>query len=214
MINDGLPPSVRLSALRQFGMMLLAVVACCVEQTVAKAFPAEIEHRFGVARITKQPKRVVSISLIGHDFLLALDVKPVGLRRWYGSHPFGVWPWAQDQLGDAKPAVMQGEIDIERVALLRPDLIEAQWSGMTAREYHLLSQIAPTLGPAKGAGDYGTSWMEMLRRLGAATGHTRKADQVIDRIEGRFRAIRKANPAWLGATATMSWAGAIGAYRR
>ncbi|MEM8650856.1 MAG: ABC transporter substrate-binding protein [Pseudomonadota bacterium] len=180
--------------------------------TFASGFPVLVEHKFGTEQINSEPKRVISISYIGHDFLLSLGVKPYALRRWYGSDPYGVWIWAQDELGDAKPFVMQGEIDVEQIALLEPDLIEAQWSGMTEKEYRLLSRIAPTIGPAKGKSDYETSWVEMLRQLGLATGRVELAEEIIVKIENRFENLRAMHPEWQGSSATMSWAGTIGAY--
>ncbi|MEM8541421.1 MAG: ABC transporter substrate-binding protein [Pseudomonadota bacterium] len=191
-------------------LALLNLTGCGL--SLASGFPVSIEHKYGTALIEAKPERVVSISYIGHDFLLSLGVKPIALRRWYGTDPYGVWAWAQDALGDAKPFVMQGEIDVERIALLKPDLIEAQWSGMTEKEYRLLSSIAPTIGPQKGAGDYETSWVEMLRRLGLATGTTQLAESIVSGIDKRFAELRAAHPEWQGATATMSWAGTIGAY--
>lgn len=178
----------------------------------ADSFPVEIEHRFGVTRIETEPKKIVSLSFIGHDFLLALGIAPYALRKWYGTDRFGVWVWGHDALGDAEPIVMQGEINIEQIAAMQPDLILGQWSGMTERDYTLLSRIAPTVAPTAEYGDYGTPWQEMLRTVGLATGTFDKAEGVIDRLEGRFAAIRESHPEWRGASSVMVWAGETGAY--
>lgn len=185
---------------------------CTATPGRSETFPVAIATEFGETVIDQEPQRVVSISLIGHDFLLALGVIPTALRKWYGPDRLGVWVWAQDDLGGAEPVVMMGEIDVEQIALLEPDLIEAQWSGITEKEYRLLSKIAPTLGPKPGAGDYGTSWTDMLLRLGRATGTQDVAKSRVDQIEARFAAVREAHPEWQGATATMAWAGSVGAY--
>lgn len=179
---------------------------------LAEDFPTEISHKFGTAVIPEQPQKVVSLSFIGHDFLLALGVVPHALRMWYGPHPYGVWPWAQEALGDGAPIVMRGEIDIEQIAAMQPDLIVGQWSGMTASDYALLSQIAPTIAPQEGWGDYGAPWADMLRTLGTATGHQAQADAHISRIEGRLADIRAAHPGWQGATSVVVWSGTVGAY--
>lgn len=180
--------------------------------TTTNAFPVTIDHRYGSTRVPAQPKRVVSLSFIGHDFLLALGVKPIALRDWYGGHKYGVWPWAQDALGDAEPLVMRGAIDIELIATLKPDLIVGQWSGMTDREYALLSRIAPTLPAAGGIGDYDMSWQDMLLALGQVTGTTAKATAEVARLNGRFQQIKDTHPDWQGQTAVMVWAGTSGAY--
>ncbi|MCG7621808.1 ABC transporter substrate-binding protein [Epibacterium sp. Ofav1-8] len=196
---------------------ILLLVALCTaallpKQGAAQSFPVEIDHIYGSARIEARPERVVSLSFIGHDFLLSLGVVPVALRKWYGPHAFGVWPWAQEALGSGTPVVMQGEIDIEAIAALEPDLIVGQWSGMTRREYALLSQIAPTVAPAPGAGDYSISWQQMLLRLGEATGHATTAQSIIARLDQRLADLRAAHPEWQGATGIMVWAGTTGAY--
>lgn len=178
----------------------------------AQDFPVRIDHAFGTAEIPAPPTRVVSLSFIGHDFLLALGVKPHALRKWYGDHPHGVWPWAQAALGEAEPIVMQGQIDIEAIAAMRPDLIVGQWSGMTAHDYRLLSQIAPTVAHRAEWGPYGAPWQEMLRTLGRATGRLDRAEAEIARLQARFARIRAAHPEWQGASAAMVWAGSTGAY--
>lgn len=195
-----------------FRALLLLALTLLAAPSGAQEFPVRIDHAFGTATILERPDRVVSLSFIGHDFLLALGVKPIALRKWYGDFPHGVWPWGQEALGDAEPIVMQGEIDIEAIAAMKPDLIVGQWSGMTAHDYRLLSQIAPTVAHRADWGPYGASWQDMLRRLGAATGRAERAEAEIDRLEDRFAQIRAAHPDWQGASAAVVWAGTTGAY--
>ncbi|UWR91439.1 ABC transporter substrate-binding protein [Phaeobacter inhibens] len=180
----------------------------------ADPFPVVIDHRYGTTTVPAKPTRIVSLSFIGHDFLLALGERPYALRKWYGSDPYGVWPWGHDALGDAQPVVMRGEIDIERIAAMEPDLIAAQWSGITAQQYALLSQIAPTLPPRTEDGDYGVPWQQMLLRLGTATGKHAAAEAIVTRIEGRFADLRATHPEWQDASAVMAWAGHTRAYTR
>lgn len=189
-----------------FGILMLALVS------PAWAEPRKIAHRYGVTEIDGTPQRVVSVSLIGHDFLLALGVKPVALRHWFGTHEFGVWPWAQEALGEAEPTVLYGDIDIERIALLKPDLIVGQWSGMSEAEYNLLSQIAPTVPPAAGETDYSSSWQVMTRQLGLALGKEDQARMLVSDLEDRFAAIRTAHPEWQGQSAVVAWPPRIGVF--
>lgn len=195
--------------------LLSAILAGALLSVPAMAdpFPVVIEHKYGNTEVPAEPKRVVSLSFIGHDFLLALGVRPVALREWYGGHPHGVWPWGQEALGDAEPVAMFGEINVELVALMDPDLIMGQWSGMTRADYELLSRIAPTIPPTEGTGEYGSSWQTMLRVAALATGHEQTAEQIIADLDDRFAAIRAAHPEWEGRTAVMGWgAGAVSAY--
>ena len=88
----------------------------------------------------------MSVGFNDHDTLLALGVTPVAVCDWYGDYPYATWPWAQNELGDAQLAVLSSaELNIEAVAARDPDLIVGIFSGMTKREYELLSQIAPTV---------------------------------------------------------------------
>lgn len=193
-------------------LSLLLLICLAALPARASEFPVTLDHLYGSTTVTQEPKRVVSLSFIGHDFLLSLGVVPHALRKWYGPHPYGVWPWGQAALGTSQPIVMQGEIDIEAIAAMEPDLIVGQWSGMTARDYALLSQIAPTLPPAPGAGDYGMRWQDMLLRLGQVTGRAEVAEATIADLDARLQAIRAAHPNWQGASAVMVWAGTSGAY--
>ena len=52
---------------------------------------------------------------------------------------------------------MPSDINFERIAALEPDLILGVYSGMTARDYELLPQIAPTVAQTDRYIDYGTS---------------------------------------------------------
>ena len=190
----------------------LCFLWCLCMPALALAEPRLLHHRYGQTEVSGTPQRVVSLSFIGHDFLLGLGVTPVAVRYWYGDHPFGVWPWAQEALGDAKPQVITGGIDVEAVALLQPDLILGQWSGMTETEYRLLSRIAPTVPPPEGQTDYSANWQQMTRQIGRAMGLEERAEAQIAKTEARFAAIRAAHPDWQGKTAAAVWPDQIGAY--
>ncbi len=170
------------------------------------AFPVTIEHKFGETTIDAEPERVVSIGYNEHDFLLALGVVPVALRDWYGDQPNSVWPWAQDELGDATPEVLPStELNFEQIAALDPDLIVGVWSGITVEDYELLSAIAPTVAQPDSYDDYGTPWQEQTMILGAATGHTAEAEAVVAAVEGQIIEAREAHPEWEGQTSSVAF---------
>ena len=139
-----------------------------------------IEHKYGETTIDAEPLRVVSIGYGEHDGLLAIGVVPVAVRDWYGDQPYGTWPWAQDELGDATPELIPGtELNFEQIAALRPDLILGIGSGMTDTDYATLSESAPTVAQPADYVDYGTPWDVALEIAGRATGHLAEAEQVI-----------------------------------
>ncbi|MEM8685921.1 MAG: ABC transporter substrate-binding protein [Pseudomonadota bacterium] len=182
--------------------------------TVAQEFPVTITHKFGATIITEKPVRVVSLSYQGHDNFLALGVKPIALRYWYGSHERAVWPWAEEKLGDASPVVLRGEINIEQIAALNPDVIEAMWSGITKHEFKLLSRIAPVVPSLAGYNDYQMPWQEIAETTGTIVGKRLEAKSLIDAIYKRTKEIRATHPDWQNKTAAIAhhWGDSPGAF--
>lgn len=190
-------------------LMTLAVPA------LAQEFPVTIEHKFGSTTIPAEPVRVVSLGFSGHDDILALGVVPVAIRYWYGDYPDGIWPWAQDALQGQHPVQLKGELNIEQIAALQPDVIIAVSSGITEEQYGLLSQIAPTIASGAGLGDYATPWPQRARMAGQALGKADEAEALIKEIEDKIAAAATAHPDWQGKTAAVAFyfEGAPGAYR-
>ena len=141
-----------------------------------------------------------------HDVLLALGVIPLGVRDWYGDQPYATWPWAQDELGDGTPEIIgAGELDMEAIVALNPDLIVGVSSGMSAEEYGLLSRIAPTLAQSDKYIDYGTPWDEETLFIGRALGLDDEAKTVVSNLKDRMRRIKADNPAFAGAGAAVAF---------
>lgn len=181
----------------------------------APAFPVTVEHKFGSTTIDAEPTRIVSIGFSDQDYLLALGVKPVGIREWYGEYPSATWPWAQDELGDEKPTVLaSAELNFEQIASLQPDLIVGVSSGMTDADYQKLSRIAPTLAQPKEFIDYGTPWDVTTELIGRAVGRTSQAADVVKRVEDLNAKARTDHPEFAGKTAAVAFLfdGSPGAY--
>jgi len=181
---------------------------------LAQEYPLTMENRFGTTVIPEKPSRVVTLSYNGPDNLLALGVKPLAVRYWWGDYPFAIWPWAQEALGDAEPVVLTGEdgINIEQVAALQPDLIIALYSGISDTEYELLSQIAPTVANEAQYADYSTPWHVRARTIAMAVGESEKAEELITAFERRLANIAAAHPEWQGMTVAVT-SGSSGVYR-
>lgn len=182
------------------------VVATAAATTAVSAFPVTITHKFGKAEIKTQPKRVVSVGYSEQDTLLALGVAPVGIRYWYGDYPYATWPWAQDELGSAKPEVLTGaELDFEKIATLKPDLIIGLTSGMTVEEYTTLSKIAPTIAQSDKYVDYGVPWRDIVAITGQALGLDAKAKEVVASVDAQLAKVRTDHPEWQGKTAAVAF---------
>lgn len=131
------------------GLMLLGAAGCGGGASSGASGGGEgrtIAHKFGSTEIEGTPERVVSVGYNDQDTLLAFGIVPVGVREWFGEYPSATWPWAQDELGDARPEIVAGfdSINFESVANAAPDLIVGVSSGMTQDDYDTLSGIAPT----------------------------------------------------------------------
>jgi iron complex transport system substrate-binding protein len=162
-------------------------------------------HAFGETVLPQPARRVVSLGYSTHDPLLALGVVPVATRQWFGGYPYNVWPWAQALMGDAQPQVISGEVSMEIVASLQPDLIIGIGSGISQAEYDILSQIAPVLMQEKGDLAYGTTWDAQTRVIGRAVGNTGKAEELIEGVKSRFADIRTRHPQWAEQTAVCAY---------
>jgi len=160
-----------------------------------------IEHKYGSTEIRGKPERVVSVGFNDQDTLLAFGVKPVGVREWFGEYEYATWPWAQDELGDARPKIVAGfdGINFESVAAVGPGLIAGVSSGMTRDEYDTLSEIAPTLSQTGEYIDYGVPWQAQARLTGRALGMEDRAEEIVAEIENRFAEVRERRPEFEGA---------------
>lgn len=200
-----------------FALRFVAVVSLLFSSLAQaeSAFPVTIEHKYGSTTIDAEPVRVVSVGYSDQDDILAMGVKPVGIRDWYGDMPYATWPWAQDELGDAEPVVLSARnLDYEAIAELQPDLIIGVSSGMSEREYKRLSRIAPTLAQSGDYIDWGVPWDVRTRTIGRALGKAEQADAMVDRIDARIDAIHDSHPEFHGKTAAVAffYNGDTGAY--
>lgn len=218
--------SSRRTALVAVALPLAALLAACgssgagepdqAQPAASTAFPVTVEHKYGSTTVDSEPTRVVSVGFSDQDTVLAFGVAPVGIREWYGEQPYATWPWAQEALGDAQPTVLgSAEIEFEKVAALKPDLIVGLSSGMTESDYATLSKIAPTLAQSGEFADYGQPWQESTRMVGAALGQPERADELVSEVEQRFAKAREEHPELAGKTAVVAAsfeAGNVNAY--
>lgn len=172
------------------------------------AFPVTIKHKYGETTIEKAPERVVCVGLTDQDTLLALGVVPVGITYWFGDEKLhGIYPWAQEHLGDAEPPTVltdTGGIEIEKVASLAPDLIIGQYAGMTEQEYQKLTAMGvPVVAQSGDYADYGTPWDEAALVLGTAIGRPKAAQELIDSVKQRIADEAAAHPEFEGQTAAV-----------
>ena len=196
-------PLIRLLAVLLAGVLLAA--GCSGDDDDTDANESDdgdsriIEHQFGETKIEGSPERIVSLGYTDADPLLALGVEPIAIRPGYGVE--GVGPWAQEALGDAEPTVIDGEeINVEKVATLKPDLIVAINTQVDQATYDQLSKIAPTVVRPEGAIDYGVSWEVTTTMIGDAIGKPDEAKEIIEQTKVAINDTLRAHPGIDGTT--------------
>jgi iron complex transport system substrate-binding protein len=170
------------------------------------AFPAKVEHQFGTTTVPAEPQRIVVVGVTEQDTVLALGHKPIATTEWYGEQPYAVWPWARDELGDAKPTVLSvtDGFEFEKIAGLRPDLIIGVNAGMDRSDYRKLSRVAPTIAAAKGSTASFSPWDEQVELIAASLGKPEEGRALVERIKADYARVAEAHPEFAGKTVTFS----------
>jgi iron complex transport system substrate-binding protein len=180
------------------------------------AFPVSIQHKFGTTEVEEPPERVVTVGWTEQDIALALGVPPVASREFLGGYDWRHRPWARGMPGASDVELVgQEEINVERVAATRPDVLIGVNSGMTERDYDKLSKVAPTVPQSDEFIDFGVPWQEQTRVTGRALGLEDKAKRLVAKVESKFAKAREENPEFDGKTAALAYAsgdGGFGAY--
>ncbi len=168
-------------------------------------FPATVAHAHGETVVEAMPERIVTVGYSDQDAVLAFGVTPIAVTDWYGDQEFATWEWAQDELGDAEPEVLnEGEFtgtadyDLEQLRVLEPDLIIGLYTDMDADQYADLSAIAPTIAPSADFPEYGMPWQEATRMVGAALGRPERAEELIEEVDAQVAAAAEAHPEFAG----------------
>jgi iron complex transport system substrate-binding protein len=169
-----------------------ATAAPTATESAAGAFPVTVAHKFGTTTIPAEPERVVTIGWNDQDTVLALGVVPVAYRDWFEEYP--TFPWVAPLLDGATPELIAGEVDLEAVAALEPDLILAVYDTVDQATYDRYASIAPTVVQTADFPDEATPWQEQTRLIGLALGRADRAEVLVTDLEARFDAAKAAHP--------------------
>ncbi|GAB4333449.1 MAG: hypothetical protein Kow00117_17380 [Phototrophicales bacterium] len=189
-------------------MMVLMSAIPLTAQEDDTIFPIIIEHKFGQTVIESRPERIVVLGFTEQDPYFALGIEPVAIRYWYGPEDDAIFPWAEDEAGDADPVILNmpyGALNYEAILALEPDLISAVDAGITAEEYELLSQIAPTLAQYDTYIDFGMPWQETTRLIGTALGQADEAEALISELEAKLETVRQEHPEFQGKSIVVAY---------
>ncbi|WP_033341737.1 iron-siderophore ABC transporter substrate-binding protein [Catenuloplanes japonicus] len=169
----------------------------------ADTFPVTVTTAFGDITVPKQPARVITLGWSDAEVALALGVQPVGDADWMAFGGDGQGPWNQGKYTTAPEKVGTLELDMEKIAALRPDLIlDTRSSGDQARYDQLKALGVPVVGVPAGAAAYATTWDQQLDLVSKALGKTAEAAKLKTDLEAKFAAAAAANPSFAGKSVT------------
>lgn len=164
--------------------------------------PVTIEHAFGSTTIEERPERVVTWGWGSSDAAIALGVIPVAIpKNSYGATEEGYMPWQKEALeaaGADEPTLLtEGtEPPFEEIAAAAPDVILANYSGITKADYTKLAQIAPTV--AYPDQPWSTPWRDVITTVGQVLGKSDEAASLLDDIDAQVADAAAAHPEFEG----------------
>ncbi|MFD6440089.1 ABC transporter substrate-binding protein [Peribacillus sp. NPDC060186] len=143
-----------------------------------------VKHVMGETTIPENPKRVVVLTNEGTEALLAMGVKPVGaVKSWLGD------PWydhIKDDMDDVEIVGTELEVNLEKVAALKPDLIIGNKVRQEA-DYDKLSAIAPTVFSETLTGN----WKENFSLYAKAINNEDKGNEVLQQFNEHIANVKE-----------------------
>ncbi|PLR92583.1 ABC transporter substrate-binding protein [Bacillus sp. T33-2] len=143
-----------------------------------------VEHAMGTTKIDKTPKKVVILTNEGTEALLALGVKPVGaVQSWLGD------PWYEHikkDMEDVEVVGVEHEVNLEKIAVLKPDLIIGNKLRQEA-VYEQLNAIAPTVFSETLRGD----WKENFKLYAKALNMEDKGEKVLNDFDAHVEDVKQ-----------------------
>lgn len=194
----------------------LALSACAADHSEPEesaapgdqgAFPVTVEHAFGETVVEQEPTTIVSVGYASNDALLALGIAPVAMTTAWGGDDDGVLPWNRevlDELGAETPVMLDAtNLETEKIAGTQPDLILANYSGISEEEYRTLADIAPTV--AYPEQPWATPWRDVFTTTAEVTGRTDEAESLLAELDEQIGDAAAAHPELEGKTVAAVW---------
>jgi len=190
-------------------LLVPALLAGCGESSSASSPDAEgdtrsVTHRFGTVEVPADPQRIVAIGATDADVLAALGVELVGVRGSGGFSPDPTYPWLHGREEVAEATVIEpdanGNIDVEEVAALRPDLVFSVNTYIDEKaQYEALSQFAPVV--AATTDDVASQpWQDQVAHIAAAIGREDDGRALVEDVQADIEKAAEDNPAFEGAS--------------
>ncbi|QUG43894.1 iron-siderophore ABC transporter substrate-binding protein [Psychrobacillus sp. INOP01] len=173
-----------------FSLLLLAACGQTKEDTATTGNEDKednsytVEHAMGTTTIEKAPEKVVILTNEGTEALLALGVTPVGaVQSWLGD------PWydhIKEDMTDVEVVGVEHEVNLEKIAALKPDLIIGNKIRQEA-VYDQLSAIAPTVFSDTLRGD----WKENFTLYAKALNLEEEGKEVLSQFDAHLDEVKQ-----------------------
>jgi iron complex transport system substrate-binding protein len=144
-------------------------------------FPRTITHANGTARLEVKPTRVVVLDSGELDAVLSLGLTPVGMANPNRQPP----TYLADRIAGVPNVGDVSDLDLEAIAVLRPDLILGSKLRVD-QVYQQLNAIAPTVLSIRP----GFPWKEDFLLVAAALGEETKGTEVLNEYQRRADAVK------------------------
>ncbi|MBJ8105196.1 MULTISPECIES: ABC transporter substrate-binding protein [Bacillus cereus group] len=142
-----------------------------------------VEHAMGKTEVPANPKRVVILTNEGTEALLELGVKPVGAVKSWTGDPW--YPHIKDEMKDVKVVGDEGQVNVETIASLKPDLIIGN-KMRHEKVYEQLKAIAPTVFSETLRGE----WKDNFKFYAKALNKEKEGQKVLADYEARMKDLK------------------------
>lgn len=142
-----------------------------------------VQHAMGKTEIPGKPERVIVLTNEGIEALLAVGVKPVGAVKAFTGDPW--YDHLKDQLKGVEVVGTEQEVNVEKIAALKPDLIIGNKIRQEAI-YDKLNKIAPTVFAETLRGD----WKENLQLYAQAVDREKEGQKVLQKFDQRVNDLK------------------------
>ncbi|MDN6376891.1 MULTISPECIES: ABC transporter substrate-binding protein [Corynebacterium] len=163
-------------------------------------YPMSVETPLGTAELTERPDKIIAYGGVTTELALSLGFTPSAANDWSSTRSF-LADYGADGIGDVLEPP-DGQVPVEAIAALDPDLIIYSGGQDADKTYAQLSAISPTMGYGAASTDKGRPWSEQLADLGTATDLQDAADTVQQDHDDALAAVREDHPEYAGRTAT------------
>ncbi|MGG1327943.1 iron-siderophore ABC transporter substrate-binding protein [Bacillus tropicus] len=142
-----------------------------------------VEHAMGKTEVPANPKRVVILTNEGTEALLELGVKPVGAVKSWTGDPW--YPIIKDKMKDVKVVGDEGQVNVETIASLKPDLIIGN-KMRHEKVYEQLKAIAPTVFSETLRGE----WKDNFKFYAKALNKEKEGQKVLADYDKRMKDLK------------------------